>query len=87
MDPIIKTINFKYCCATTFKRVYSKYMKSLRKQYGKQLYAQMSFVGYEKEEGKVLTCRYCPNRLKTKYKHLDHTKLYSFHLEVKIPNE
>lgn len=88
MRTLVKTINFKYCCATSFKRVYSKYMRSLKKQYGRVLYAQMSIVGYEKEEGMVSTCRYCPNHLKTKFKHRSSsTKLHSFHIEVKIPNE
>jgi hypothetical protein len=51
------TATLKYCCADRFKQLYGKYMRSIKKQYGKKLFHNAIIKCEEKVLKSEKVCR------------------------------
>ena len=100
-----KDLEFKYtiyyCCDDVFKKLYGKYIRSLKRQFGKKRFHQASIVSYEYKSGFAFCepktdrllikncCRKCFNMLKSKTgkKHPVIETIKKMELIIRIPNE
>lgn len=96
-------INILYCCDDVFKKIYGKYIRSLKRQYGKKRFQQATISAYEYKTGFAFCepktddrgmlikncCRKCFNMLSrvTTKKHPPIETIKRMELVIRIPNE
>ena len=93
--------NIYYCCDDVFKKLYGKYIRSLKHQFGKKKFQKASIVAYEYKNGFAYCepktngmlvkncCRKCYNMLKSKTnkKNPPIETIKRMEIIIRIPNE